>query len=83
MPSQKLDPRQRLLLVASAFAIVFAMSMLQCAALSVDDALRSALTATATALCALCAAMLLEDGAVRPLRQALRRLPLRPRPASE
>jgi hypothetical protein len=83
MPSQKLDPRQRLLLAASALATLLVMSMLQCASLPVDHALRGALGVTAVVLAAWCAAILLDDVAVRPLRNALRRLQPRIHPASD
>jgi hypothetical protein len=59
--STSLTSRQRLLLSASALAMLFVMAALGCAALSVDEGSRALLTLTAGGLAALCISVLLQD----------------------
>lgn len=72
METSRLASRERFLLALSGIASLAAMGMLQCASLSVDNAIRGVLTLIAAGLPVLCVSILLEDIAARPLRIALR-----------
>lgn len=72
MEPNRLTSTQRLALTLGALATLLAMGMAQCASLSVDNTLRTVLTAMAAGLSVLCVSVLLEDMLVRPLLRALR-----------
>lgn len=72
MESNLLTSTQRAGLMAGAIAALLVMAMAQCAALSVDNTARSALTLVAAGLSLLCVSILLEDMLVRPLLKRLR-----------
>mgnify|MGYP001627138133 CR=1 FL=1 len=71
MESNRLTSTQRLALTLGAVATLLAMGMAQCASLSVDNTLRTLLTATAAGLSVLCVSVLLEDMLVRPMLRSL------------
>lgn len=71
--SQRLSSKDRLLLAASAVALVGVFAALQCAALSVDTGARSALSAASMLLAALIASVLVEDSIGASLRALVRR----------
>ena len=72
MESNRLTSAQRLALTLGALATLLAMGMAQCSSLSVDNTLRTVLTATAAGLSVLCVSVLLEDMLVRPMLTSLR-----------
>lgn len=74
METNPLTSTQRLALTLGALATLLAMGMAQCALLSVDNALRTVLTATAAGLSVLCVSILLEEMLVRPTLRSLRDL---------
>lgn len=74
MQPNRLNSTQRLALTLGALATLLALGVAQCAALSVDNALRTMLTATAAGLSVLCVSVLLEDMLVRPILGSLRDL---------
>lgn len=72
-----LSSMERLLLAASAVALVGVFAALQCAALSVDTGARTAVSAASMLLAALVASILIEDSIGASLRALVRR-PARP-----
>lgn len=72
MQTDRLTSRQRALLTLGALLSVAALSMLQCALLSVDNGGRNALTLVSAGLALLCVSVLLEDAVEQPLRSWLR-----------
>lgn len=72
MEPNRLTSTQRLALTLGALATLLAMGMAQCASLSVDNTLRTVLTAAAAGLSLLCVSVLLEDMLVRPMLRSLR-----------
>lgn len=72
MEPNRLTSTQRLALTLGALATLLALGMAQCASLSVDNTLRTVLTATAACLSVLCVSVLLEDMLVLPLLRSLR-----------
>jgi len=74
MSNSRLSSRDRLLLSIGAFAMLAVLGALQCAALSVDQSLRTTLFLCASSLAALCAAILLQDALAPALGWAARQL---------
>jgi hypothetical protein len=74
METNRLTSLQRGALLAGALATLLAIAMAQCASLSVDNAVRTALILAAAGLSLLCASILVEDALVRPLLTNLRTL---------
>lgn len=71
--TQSLSSMGRLLLAASAVALVGVFAALQCSALSVDTGARAALSTASMLLGALIASILIEDSIGASLRSLIRR----------
>jgi hypothetical protein len=74
METQGLAARQRVALAFGALVMLVVASMFQCGSLALAASAREVLVALADVLALLCAALLIEDAAARPVREALVRM---------
>jgi len=77
MESHRLAARQHVLLALGAILMLAIAGMFQCASLAVVASAREVLVLLAQVLVVLCVSLLIEDLAVRPLRDAARAISMR------
>lgn len=77
METHRRAARQRVLLALGAILMIALAGMFQCASLGLVASTREVLVAFAQVLSVLCVSLLIEDLAVRPLRDAARGIQLR------